>query len=643
MDRTSVRELVREVMGPNTEMIDTDNWVSIPCPLAPWTHEKRRDSNPSAGISVRDGGTSIFNCLAGETEVVTRDGSRSLRELAGTSPELLMPDGSWRSAPVRSFGVQRLMKVMLSRNGRLREEYATAGHRWFAQGQGGGSYREVTTAELRAGSRLAYAEAATDKHPIDLRAFLHGVVYGDGTETRHSMHSRVVLLGAKRELASMLSALPDANVSYNERRTYLAEHSVVSGPWRGLKTVPDTLDVAYLQWFVAGWIATDGCVDERGNVSVSTTDPTAAYWLQSISQRLSLAVSSVTGAERDGYKRGMVWTVRFFDNETLRHLIVRTDQRRRIDARSVRYRRTQWQVISVEPTDRIEEVFCAEVEHYSAFTMSYGLVTGNCFTCHRKGPVPWLLRLLSDKTGEDYEGMADSIEDGEFFGGHVPEWGDMRGEDSDPEPINKKEYFDLYDPAVGHPYLAKRGISRWATKECELLFDPGDGGEPRILFPVYGYDKKLYGFSGRAIRKTAKLKVKDYYGLPKKRLLLGSHLLRGDERYVVVVEGIVDYARMVTMGYPGLAFMSSTLTPWQAEILKDIGLPVYFFHDDDQAGRDARDNAKELLWRHVPVMKVRYPTDCTVETPEGDLRPPEDPAELTEDQVAEMIADARLL
>ena len=105
----------------------------------------------------------------------------------------------------------------------------------------------------------------------------------------------------------------------------------------------------------------------------------------------------------------------------------------------------------------------------------------------------------------------------------------------------------------------------------------------------------------------------------------------------------MDYARMRTLGFPGLAFMSSTLTKWQAEILKTIGKPVYFLHDDDEAGRDARDNAKELLWRHVPLMKVRYPKDCTVETEEGDLRPPEDPAELNADQVEQMIADARLL
>jgi DNA primase len=210
-------------------------------------------------------------------------------------------------------------------------------------------------------------------------------------------------------------------------------------------------------------------------------------------------------------------------------------------------------------------------------------------------------------------------------------------------PVNKSEYFDLYDSAEGHPYLKKRGVTRRATKEMELLLDPGDGGEPRILFPVYGLDKQLYGFSGRAVSPTAKLKVKDYHGLPKKRLLLGAHLLAKEDPFVVLVEGLIDYARMRTLGYAGLAFMSSTLTEWQADILKSIGKPVYFFHDDDVAGRDARSKAKGLLWRHVPVMKVRYPKDSTVETPEGGLRPPRDPAELTAEQVREMIDDARFL
>jgi DNA primase len=177
----------------------------------------------------------------------------------------------------------------------------------------------------------------------------------------------------------------------------------------------------------------------------------------------------------------------------------------------------------------------------------------------------------------------------------------------------------------------------------ELLHDPGDGLPERILFPVYDRYNALYGFTGRAVDSRVPLRIKDYYGLPKRHLLLGAHLIHPEDEYVILVEGLVDYARMVTFDQPAMAFMSSTLTPMQAEIVKDIGKPVYLFHDNDKPGLDARDRAGELLWRHVPVMKVRYPLECTVETPEGDLRPPEDPAELSKKQVEEMLEDSRLL
>ena len=266
----------------------------------------------------------------------------------------------------------------------------------------------------------------------------------------------------------------------------------------------------------------------------------------------------------------------------------------------------------------------------------------NCFTCHSKGKLSWLVRKLASFTGEDYGEYAEGLDKGEFFGGFIPTWG-AKEVDKLPKPIDRERSFDLYDPAYDHPYLTERGISREAAARMELLHDPGDGGTERILFPVYSPEKELYGFTGRAVTQGAKLRVKDYFGLPKRHLLLGSHLVQDDDEYVIVVEGLFDYARLVTFGYPAMAFMSSTLTPYQADILKAMGRPVYFFHDNDRAGEDARDNAKELLWRHLPVMKVRYPKDLCIETREGDMRQPKDPAELTEKQVATMLREARLL
>ena len=41
-------------------------------------------------------------------------------------------------------------------------------------------------------------------------------------------------------------------------------------------------------------------------------------------------------------------------------------------------KKQDWKVVSVRPTDRFEEVFCAEVEGDHSFTLEDNLLTGNC-------------------------------------------------------------------------------------------------------------------------------------------------------------------------------------------------------------------------------------------------------------------------
>ncbi|WP_211269215.1 RtcB family protein [Saccharothrix syringae] len=89
------------------------------------------------------------NCFAGETEVLTRTGTRPIEALAGAHHELLTADGRWVKAPVRSFGRQEVHEVLLSRGGVTKAVRATAGHRWLLH-----SRADATTVELRAGDRL---------------------------------------------------------------------------------------------------------------------------------------------------------------------------------------------------------------------------------------------------------------------------------------------------------------------------------------------------------------------------------------------------------------------------------------------------------------------------------------------------------
>src|SRR4051795_11337166 len=128
----------------------------------------------------------LFHCLAGETGVLTENGTVPIRELAGKTVRVLNGNGGWVEAPFKSYGVQRLMRVTLTRNGRLKVIHATDEHRWFVpSGALRQQRREKLTKELRPGDRLCSSfapdralatvgAAVSDARPVRVR------VHGDG-------------------------------------------------------------------------------------------------------------------------------------------------------------------------------------------------------------------------------------------------------------------------------------------------------------------------------------------------------------------------------------------------------------------------------------------------------------------------------
>ena len=652
MNADALREIVRDVFGRNFRTEESNGWLKMRCPLSVWTHSTGQDNNPSAGLSIHPTDTSIFNCLAGYTKVITRYGLKTIASLAGSEHELLMPDGSWRIAPIRAFGVQPLKCITLSRNGRTKTLYATAGHRWFVRSSYG-NYAERLTSQLRKGMRMQSAKPSKRADwTVDQRGVLHGLVFGDGTRATYApSHGRICLFGECRNLAVELGRAHGLNVTIGLETGNGTPYNAVSGQIGYMKELPTTDDPSYLLGFLSGLIAADGCVDEHGNVSVANANLKLISKVQDIAISLGLSVFGVSSQSRVGLGReaSCIYTLRFVPSTLDSCMLLLPTQRARFSARNAKYERLGWTVQSVEDTSRVETVYCAEVPDHHAFVLDGNLVTGNCFTCGNKAPIHGLLRKYANFTGEDLDDLIEELEDEAYLGAReMPSWEEVEAARMD-EPLlvlDKAIFMDLYEPAAGHPYLRERGISDKTANKLQLMVDPRDpaDGEERILFPVFGLDGDLHGFTGRATNPGARLKVRDYHGLAKAKCVLGAHLLRSTKpRRALVVEGLFDYANAWEQGQAAAAVMHSSMTDPQAAIFRELGLPTYLFYDNDAAGQKGVVMAGVALSRHQATMRVRYP-EVWVENPaeEGGGHWLKDPGELLAEEFEEMIRDARL-
>lgn len=335
------------------------------------------ENNPSAWR-----GKTYQNCLSGDTRFLTAEGTKTLAETVGTTQMVLSSRGHWTPASIESFGVQKLLKVTLSRQGTEKVVYATAGHRWFKEGRRPQkSYaKELTTSQLKPGDVLVSTYKVNETAHITPSAvgIQAGIVFGDGhIEGKARNVSGVTLCGDKD--AQLLKWFP------NSPTRAAGDNVVVTGLPGFFKSPPPFSEgLTYLYGWLAGYFAADGTVDSKGSASISSAKRENLELVQDVCHKLGIRTHGIKTERRVGIGQTepseLHKIVIHVPSLTEEFFLIDEHRERasgRLDRDSAKSM-ASWKVVSVEETDREEEVFCAVVPDGQAFVLEDNLLTGNC-------------------------------------------------------------------------------------------------------------------------------------------------------------------------------------------------------------------------------------------------------------------------
>lgn len=320
------------------------------------------------------------NCLAGGTKVITREGVKDIKSLAGKTVEVITSRGKWVQAPFKSYGQQSVMEITLKKKNHRKKIRATLDHDWFVA-QPRHHHRKVSfqhrkkvkTSDLQPNDILVQVFPQLKATP-SLVGIQHGIVWGDGTVGGGRTNASVSLFGEKAT-----DLLPLFN-GHQVRDLEDGNKEVWNLPLHFKSLVNLSCDKAYLLGWLAGYFATDGCTDNKGVCMLNSVDKDSIECVREVCQILGIHCSPITWQERESYFNGemqTVYKVHLKTNTLPPEFFLRKKHQERITAKHDRA--DYWKVESVELLGEKEEVFCCTVPETHCFTLEDSILTGNCF------------------------------------------------------------------------------------------------------------------------------------------------------------------------------------------------------------------------------------------------------------------------
>lgn len=336
-----------------------------------------------------------YNCFAAETPVLTLEhGILPIRDLVGKATHVLNKLGTWVPVEFKSYGWQKLIQVDLIRgesNGERLTVRATPEHNWITT-----DGVVVNTQHLKRKSRLLFNPLPKPEitNPVVYNLGVeHGIIFGDGSVagTKNPWNEERFKVRLCKEKVELLPFFEGRQVIYppsckGDPIIFVEMDDFVYFTNNGdLKDFPTTNDTDYLLGFIRGLIATDGGTNKKGYTPVVDITGThkVCSWIEKNAHKVGFLQC---GSIRETHKKGQssnfgerkesVWEYKFYVGTVTTEDLLRAKHREGFGDGLVNP--PVWKVHKVSELLEAEEVFCCEEPETHTFTLSGGLLTGNC-------------------------------------------------------------------------------------------------------------------------------------------------------------------------------------------------------------------------------------------------------------------------
>ena len=581
------------------------------CPF----HKNGQERKPSFGVN---GEIDKCHCFQADTKVITRDGIKSISSLCDKPVDIINGNGDWETVTFRNYGKQRLMKLTLTANEKERIIYTTPEHEWIVRNR----KNKIQTKDLKNWMYLDKILPKVNEELIpSIDGIVHGFCYGDGCMTgHHRQYQYRCFFYNKSDLGISKYFEHLGNIKKSIAGNGKEYDSICFSSYRNLKKVPD-MNIEtdeYLLGFLAGYFVADGN-ESSGGLSLYSAKKEDILKIRDIFVHLGIATFNIGTSNIKAGKRGCLtvkndtnaYTLRIVKNNVPQSFFITSKGSKNKSSYDGRLRH---KVVSVEYTDRYEDVYCCQTSTHS-FALDGYILTGNCFSCSWSGTIE---EMISELYGYQDEGKfgkrwlikrfntveietRPNIMEG--FNGRYNIHNNLihtkcNNTNSDRIQEITEEELDKY--RYIHPYLYERGL----TDEIIERFDIGyDKTRNEITFPV----ADLHG----TVRFIASRSVKNkFFRLPKgedKPIYQGYRFVTGRYRTAYITESFLNCLTCWKYNKPAMALIG-TGNRKQYEILNKLPVREYILaFDPDEAGRKATERFRKNV--HGKIIKELVYTD----------------------------------